>query len=238
MPTKTASRAQSHLAGTQKPISRVPSHQKSAWTPSKVSQDNTQTLWDPTLGSMEHHGSVKCELCEFHPFPAKIASQNCPNCCGAVLRGPQNWFMGVPARKKVLGGLLYCPMTPHNHYGTLRWGPQGTVDPAKSKLKKIHCFPAKFAFQNCQNRHGTILCDPKTHLQGSLLATNCLDASYSVPGCHTISMGPYLGVPRAPWVRQNQKYSEFHPFWGPRKKYKSKSPPKPPQFKKNKVPQK
>ena len=51
--------------------------------------------------------------------------------------------------------------------------------------------------------YGTILCDSKTHLRGSLRATKCLEASYSVPRHHTITMGPYLGVPRAPWVRQN-----------------------------------
>ena len=90
---------------------------------------------------MEHHGSIKSELCEFHHFPAKFAPHNCPKCCGTVLRRPQNWFTGVPARKKVLGGLLYCPKTPHNHYGTLPWGPQGTLDPAKANWEKIHRFP-------------------------------------------------------------------------------------------------
>ena len=49
------------------------------------------------------------------------------------------------------------------------------------------------------------MCDPKTRLRGSLRATKCLDASYSVPRHHTITMGPYRGVPRAPWAWQNKK---------------------------------
>ena len=134
---KTASLARSHLAGTQKPLSQVPSTQKSDWTPSKVSKDNTETLWDPTLGSMEHHGSVKIELCEFCPFSAKFALQNCPNSCGTVLRGPKNRSVGVPAGEKVIKSLLECPKEPHNHYGTLPWGPWGTLDRAKSKILQI-----------------------------------------------------------------------------------------------------
>ena len=66
--------------------------------------------------------------------------------------------------------------------------------------------------QSCQNHHGTILCDPKTRLRGSLRATKCLDASYSVPGHHTITMGPYLGVPRGPGVRQNPTCKIFAVF--------------------------
>ena len=66
--------------------------------------------------------------------------------------------------------------------------------------------------QNSQNRHWTILCDPKTCLRGSLRATKCLDASYSVPRHHTNTMGPYFGVPRAPWVRQNPTCKIFTVF--------------------------
>ena len=75
--------------------------------------------------------------------------------------------------------------------------------------------------QSSQNLHRTILCDPKTHLRGSLRATKCLDASYSVPRHHTITMGPSLGVPQAPWARQNQQHSEFHPFRGPHTQVKN-----------------
>ena len=59
---------------------------------------------------------------------------------------------------------------------------------------------------------GPSFCDPKTHLRGTLRATKCLDTSYSVPRHHTISMGPYLGVPRAPWVRQNPTCKNFTVF--------------------------
>ena len=112
----------------------------------------------------------------------------------------------------MLGCLLRCPKTPHNHYGTLPWVPQGTLGPAKSNLLNFHCFPTKFALQSCQNLHGTIMCDPKTRLQGSLRATKCLDASYSVPRHHSITTGPYLGVPKAPWVQQNPNCKIFTIF--------------------------
>ena len=58
----------------------------------------------------------------------------------------------------------------------------------------------------------TILYNPKTRLRGSLQATKCLDASYNVPRHHTITMGPYLGVPRAPGVRQNPTCKIFTGF--------------------------
>ena len=53
--------------------------------------------------------------------------------------------------------------------------------------------------------------DPKTGLQGSQHAKKCWKAFYRAPRGHTITMGPYLGVHEAPRVRQNQKYSKFHP---------------------------
>ena len=156
MPCKTATTATGPSCATPKPVGGGPCGQPSAWMRPTVSQDTTQSLWDPTLGSPGHPGSGKIQLVKFSPFLAK------------------------------------------------------------------------FALQNCQNRHGTILCDPKTRLQ----AIKCLDASYSVPRRHTISMGPYHGVPQAPWVRQNRKNREFHPFRGPRKKT-SQKPRKPPKSQKN-----
>ena len=60
-----------------------------------------------------------------------------------------------------------------------------------------------------------------------------MDASYNVPGRHTISMGPYLGVPWAPWVRQNKKKLNFTYFGVPEKKQVEK-PPKPPRNAKKK----
>ena len=56
------------------------------------------------------------------------------------------------------------------------------------------------------------MCNPKPCLQGSLRATKCLDASYSLPRHHTITMGPYLKVPRAPWVRKNPTCKIFTVF--------------------------
>ena len=56
------------------------------------------------------------------------------------------------------------------------------------------------------------MCDPKTRLRGSLRATKCLDASYSVLRHHTITVGPYRGVPRPPWVQQNPTCKIFTVF--------------------------
>ena len=78
------------------------------------------------------------------------------------------------------------------------------------------------------------MCDPKTRLRGSLRGTKCLDSSYSAPRHHTITMGPYLGVPRAPWARQNPT-CKFFTVFQPNLPYKtaktatgpSCAPPKP-----------
>ena len=168
------------------------------------------------LGSTEHHGPVKIEPCQSCPFSAKFALQNCPNPCGTVLGGPQNWVVGVPARERVIESLLKYPKGPHNHYGTLPWGPRGTLDVAKSEKKQPK--QGKTPYQTRTPARGTFFCDPKTRLRGSLWATKCLDASYSVPGHHTITMGPHLGVPRAPWVRQNRKKTRISPVSAPRVK--------------------
>ena len=104
------------------------------------------------------------------------------------LIAPQSIPKHIP---KLLGGVIFHTRSPTN----------GQV-PRPAPLGTRH-LPA---LQNCQNLHGTILCDPKTHLRASLQATKRLDASYSVPRPHTITMGPYLGVPRAPWVRQNPTF--------------------------------
>ena len=51
--------------------------------------------------------------------------------------------------------------------------------------------------------------DPKTGLPGSLHAKKCWEAFYTVPRHHRITMGPYRGVPRAPWIRQNPTWKNF-----------------------------
>ena len=61
----------------------------------------------------------------------------CPNCCKTVLRGPKNWFVGVPAREKVIESLLWGPKGPHNHYGTIPLGARGTLGPTESKIFQI-----------------------------------------------------------------------------------------------------
>ena len=131
----------------------------------------------------------------------------------------QNLPQTLPNTFQNFFGVIFHPKVPQKGY-VLKPPLQSTRHP--------------LALQNCQNRHGTISCGPKTRLWGSLRATKCLDASDSVPRRHTISMGLYLGVPRAPWVRQNRKNREFHPFRGPRKKHKSKTPQNPQKVKKSK----
>ena len=162
-------------------------------------------------------GAEVFDLAVFSRFGGKSNLRHRPNSHRTVLRGSQNCFSGVPARKKVLGGLLKCPKTPHNHYGTLSWGPEGTLGPAKSNFfqnPNFHRFPAKFALPNARAGARSFFCDPKTRLQGSLRANKCSDAAYSVPGHHRVSMGLHLGVPWAPWVWQNQKNRDFRPFPG------------------------
>ena len=55
------------------------------------------------------------------------------------------------------------------------------------------------------------MCDPKTRLQGSLRATKCLDASYSVPRHHTITIGTHSGSPGHPRSGKIQLV-KFSPF--------------------------
>ena len=53
---------------TPKPACRGPCVQKSAERPSIMSQDTTQSLWDPTVGSLGHPGSSKTQLSPFSCF--------------------------------------------------------------------------------------------------------------------------------------------------------------------------
>ena len=126
-----------------------------------MSQDTTQSLWDPALGSSGYPGSGKIQLVKFSPFSSQICLAKLPKPPWDHPVGSQNPSAGVPAGNQVLGCLLQCPKTPCNHFGTLPWGPQ------------------------------------------------------------------------APWVQQNQKYSEFHPFRGPPPKIKVEKPPKTPRKQKN-----
>ena len=77
------------------------------------------------------------------------------------------------------------------------------------KYSKFHPNQAKMPYQARPPARAAFFCDPKTRLRGSLRATKCLDASWSVPGHHTITMGPHLGIPWAPWVWQDKKIPNY-----------------------------
>ena len=158
--------------------------------PPTVSQDTTQSVWGPTLGSPGTFGSGKIEknrefhplwgprkkyksksppnpqkckkskfrkndavsskishynhmanllrltgeLVKFSPFSSQICLAKLPNPPQDHLVRPQIPSAGVPAGHQVLGCLLQCRRTPHNHYGALPWGPLGTLGPAKAKM--------------------------------------------------------------------------------------------------------
>ena len=134
LPCKTAITATGPSCVTPKPVCGGPCGQPSAWMAPTVSQDTTQSLWDHTLGSPGHPGPGKIQLVKFSSFSGKICLAKLPRPPRDHLLRPQNPSAGVPAGNQVLGCLLQSPKTPHNHYGTLPWGPQGTLGPAKSNL--------------------------------------------------------------------------------------------------------
>ena len=122
------------LAVTPKPVCRGPSTRKSDGKPSIGPQGATQSLWDPTLGSTRHPGSGKIK--NIPNF--SLTRPKCP--AKRVRRRALRFFAtpkpvcGVPAGNQVLGCLLQCPRTPHNHCGAPPWVPQGTPGPAKLKI--------------------------------------------------------------------------------------------------------
>ena len=134
LPCKTAKTSLGPSRATPNPVCRGPCRQPSAWVPPTVSQDTIQSLWDPAWGSPGHPVSGKIQLVKFSPFSSQICLAKLPKPPWDHLVRPQNPSAGVPAGNQVLGCLLQCPKTPYNHYGTLPWGPQGTLGPAKSKL--------------------------------------------------------------------------------------------------------
>jgi len=74
---------------TPKPVSGGPCGQPSAWMPPTVSQDTTQSLWDPTVGSPGHPGCGKIKkIAKFARFRGKFGQENCRTVHGTVLRGP------------------------------------------------------------------------------------------------------------------------------------------------------
>ena len=129
-PYKTAKTSTGPSCATPKPVCGDHCGQPSAWMPPTVSQDTTQSLWDPTLGSQGHPGPGKIQLFKFSPFSSQFCLAKLPKPPRDHLVRPQNPPAGVPAGNQVLGCLLQCPKTPYNHYGTLPWGPQGSLGPA------------------------------------------------------------------------------------------------------------
>ena len=59
LPCKGAKAFTGPSCATPKPVCRGPCEQASAWMPPTVSQDATQSVWGPTLGSPGHPGSGK-----------------------------------------------------------------------------------------------------------------------------------------------------------------------------------
>ena len=133
-PYKTAKPPTGPSCATPKPVCGGPCGQPSAWMPPTVSQDTTQSLWDPTLGSPGHPGSGKIQLVRFSLFSSQICLTKLPKPPRGHPVRPRNLSAGVPAGDQVLGCLLQCLKTPHNQYGALPWGPPGTLGPTDSKI--------------------------------------------------------------------------------------------------------
>ena len=70
--TKLPQVLRDRLAGTPKLVYGGPCTQKSAGRPPILSQDTTQLLWDPTLGSPGHPGSGKSQLGKKSPFSSQM----------------------------------------------------------------------------------------------------------------------------------------------------------------------
>ena len=177
-------------------------------------------------------GAEVFDLAVFSRFRGKFNLRHRPNSHRTVLRGPQNWFSGISARKKGLGGLL----KPRHH--TITMGPYRGV-PRAPWVRQNPNFSNMFTvsrpnlpYQMRAPARAAFFCDPKTRLRGSLRANRRSNAAYSAPRHYTISMGLHLGVPGAPWVRQNRKNRRFHPFPAPEKNTSACNPGRPQNRKK------
>ena len=97
---------QGHLVRPQNPSAGVPAgNQLLGCVPQcpKTPHNHYGNLpWGPRAPRVRQNPTCKI----FTVFQAKFAPQNCPNCCGNVLRGPKNWSVGVPAQEKVIKSLL------------------------------------------------------------------------------------------------------------------------------------
>ena len=145
---------------------------------------------------------------------------------------PQNPSAGVPAGNQLLGCLLQCPKTPHNHYGTLHWVPQGTLGPAK--LVKFSLFFSQICLTKLPKPPRVHPVQPQNSSAGGPAGNQVLGCLLQCPKTPhnqygALTWGP-LGTLGPAKLKQNH---EFHPFRGPRKKHKSKSPEKRKNAKKN-----
>ena len=82
-------------------------------------------------------GPSKSNFAKFALFQPNLPYKTARTVLRNRLAGTQKLVVGVPAREKVTESLLWVPKGPHNHYGTLPWGPRGTLGPAKSKIFQI-----------------------------------------------------------------------------------------------------
>ena len=122
----------------------------------------------PYLGGPEGTpGLAKPNFGVFSRFGGKFGWENCPTVRGSIVRGPQNWFTGVPASKKVLQCLLMHTKTLHKHYGTLPGGPWSAMGPSKSNFVNFALFQLNLPYKTAQTPAGPSCGDPKTGLQGT-----------------------------------------------------------------------
>ena len=102
LPYNTAKTSTGQSCVTPKPVCGGPCGRPSAWMPPTVSQDATQSVWGPTLGSPGHpqSGKIKNMLNFTHSrVPKKDARQKTPN---------------LPKSQKNLNFSHFVPRKKHN----------------------------------------------------------------------------------------------------------------------------
>ena len=90
LPCKTAKTATGPSCAILKPVCGGLCGRPNAWMPPTVSQDTVQSLWDPTLGSPGHPGSVKTRIVKNSPFSSQICLAKLPKAPRDHLVRPQN----------------------------------------------------------------------------------------------------------------------------------------------------
>ena len=130
---------------------------------------------------------------------------------------PQNPSAGVPAGNQVLGCLLQCPKIPHNYYGTLPWGPQGTLVRQNPTCKIFTVFQPSLPCRPAETSMGPSCATPKAVCGGPcgqpsawMPPTVSQDATQSV-------WGPTMGSPGHPGSSKIEKPAKFTDFGVPEK---------------------